>query len=257
VKCQREHRKQHKKECKKRAAELRDEHLFKQPESTNLGDCPICFLPLPLDTTKSSFMECCGKLICNGCEYANSIREFEGRSLEDNCPFCRHPAPESEEEIYVTAMKRIEANDPVALCQMGGKLFHEGDYKTAFEYLSKAAGLGDFQAHFNLAVMYGVGQGVEEDEKKMIYHLEEAAIGGHPDARQKLGFIEGDRGEYTRGLKHFIIAAKLGHDRSWEVVKESYAEGLVGKEDFASTLSAHQAAVDAMKSPQREAAEVS
>ena len=91
----------------------------------------------------------------------------------------------------------------------------------------------------------------------MIYHLEEAAIGGHPVARQKLGCIEGDRGEYARGLKHFIIAAKLGHDRSWEVVKESYAEGLVGKEDFASTLSAHQAAVDAMKSPQREAAEAS
>jgi len=148
-------------------------------------------------------------------------------------------------------MKRIEANDPVALCQMGGKLFHEGDYNTAFEYLSKAAGLGDFQARFNLAVS------VEEDEKKMIYHLEEAAIGGHPVARQKLGCIEGDRGEYARGLKHFIIAAKLGHDRSWEVVKESYAEGLVGKEDFASTLSAHQAAVDAMKSPQREAAEAS
>ena len=38
VKCQRDHRKQHKKECKKRAAELRDEILFKQPESTHLGD---------------------------------------------------------------------------------------------------------------------------------------------------------------------------------------------------------------------------
>eukprot|EP00984_Skeletonema_dohrnii_P007364 scaffold2671_cov81-Skeletonema_dohrnii-CCMP3373.AAC.4 len=41
VKCQKEHRPQHKKECKKRAAELRDEILFKQPESSDLGDCPI------------------------------------------------------------------------------------------------------------------------------------------------------------------------------------------------------------------------
>eukprot|EP00985_Skeletonema_marinoi_P019891 scaffold11569_cov180-Skeletonema_marinoi.AAC.1 len=31
VKCQKEHRRQHKMECKKRAAELRDEILFRQP----------------------------------------------------------------------------------------------------------------------------------------------------------------------------------------------------------------------------------
>eukprot|EP00984_Skeletonema_dohrnii_P017230 scaffold7802_cov115-Skeletonema_dohrnii-CCMP3373.AAC.1 len=41
VKCQRNHRPQHKRACKKRAAELRDEILFKQPESRDLGDCPI------------------------------------------------------------------------------------------------------------------------------------------------------------------------------------------------------------------------
>eukprot|EP00984_Skeletonema_dohrnii_P032614 scaffold27009_cov78-Skeletonema_dohrnii-CCMP3373.AAC.1 len=42
VKCQREHRSEHKSTCKKRAAELRDEKFFKQPESCHLGDCPIC-----------------------------------------------------------------------------------------------------------------------------------------------------------------------------------------------------------------------
>jgi hypothetical protein len=36
--CQRDHRSQHKQECKKRAAELCDEILFKQPESSYLGD---------------------------------------------------------------------------------------------------------------------------------------------------------------------------------------------------------------------------
>eukprot|EP00986_Skeletonema_menzelii_P005632 scaffold2088_cov77-Skeletonema_menzelii.AAC.1 len=41
VKCQRDHRPKHKKACKKRMAELRDEILFKQPESNHLGDCPI------------------------------------------------------------------------------------------------------------------------------------------------------------------------------------------------------------------------
>ena len=36
IECQKEHRPKHKKECKKRAAELRDEILFKQPEGTDL-----------------------------------------------------------------------------------------------------------------------------------------------------------------------------------------------------------------------------
>jgi len=77
VKSQKDHRPQHKKECKKRAAELRDEMLFKQPESSYLGDCPICCLPLPLDPTKSILMACCCKLICDGCHVANQMREMK------------------------------------------------------------------------------------------------------------------------------------------------------------------------------------
>jgi TPR repeat protein len=38
-------------------------------------------------------------------------------------------------------------------------------------------------AHYNLSIMYSEGQGNEKDLKKKVYHLEEAAIGGHADAR--------------------------------------------------------------------------
>jgi hypothetical protein len=54
VECQRKHRPQHKRACKKRAAELKDELLFKQPESTHLGDCPICLLPIPIATSQDT-----------------------------------------------------------------------------------------------------------------------------------------------------------------------------------------------------------
>ncbi len=50
--CQQNHKSEHEEACKIRAAELRDELLFKQPESTYPGDCPICFLPLPLATNE-------------------------------------------------------------------------------------------------------------------------------------------------------------------------------------------------------------
>ena len=63
VECQKNHKSQHEEDCKKRAAELRDELLFKQPESNHLGDCPICMIPLSLDTKKSNMHNCCSKVV--------------------------------------------------------------------------------------------------------------------------------------------------------------------------------------------------
>eukprot|EP00984_Skeletonema_dohrnii_P010385 scaffold4045_cov105-Skeletonema_dohrnii-CCMP3373.AAC.9 len=256
VKCQKEHRPQHKKECKKRAAELRDELLFKQPESTHLGDCPICCLPLPIDHTKSNMMPCCSKAICNGCDRANQMREFEGRSLQERCPFCRTATPKSQEEADRIQMKRVEVNDPEGMRLMGFQRQEKEDYAGAFEYWTKAAALGNADAHFNLSLMYHEGKGVEKDKKKMWHHLEEAAIAGHTFARHNLGFLENKDGRYERAMKHWIIAAKLGFDASLETLKDAFGKGYVSKEDFAAALRAHQAAVDATKSPQREAAEL-
>ncbi|EJK73910.1 hypothetical protein THAOC_04447 [Thalassiosira oceanica] len=48
VDCQRAHRKQHKKACKQRAAELKDQKLYSQGHERPEGDfCPICTLPIP------------------------------------------------------------------------------------------------------------------------------------------------------------------------------------------------------------------
>jgi len=254
IKCQRDHRPQHKKECKKRAAELRDEILFKQPERSHLGECPICCLRLPLGQEKSTMMPCCSKFICNGCEYANSIYELEG-CLQRKCPFCRHPVPDSEEETKRNMMKRVEANDPVAMRQMGGMRRREGDYDGAFEYWSEAAGLGDVGAHYQLSVVYREGLGAEKDKKKELHHLEEAAIGGELNARHNLGCVEGNNGRTERAMKHHIIAANMGHDGSLDALKLCYRDGLISKEVFAAALRGHQTAVDAMKSPQRKVAE--
>lgn len=89
---------------------------------------------------------------------------------------------------------------------------------------------------------------------KSIYHLEEAAIGGHPNARHNLGALEDLRGNTYKAAKHFIIAANLGFDGSLKTLRKYYQEGKVRKEDFAAALRAYQAAVEAAKSPQRAAA---
>ena len=249
--CRNNHKSEHEQECKKRAAELRDELLFKQPEESYLGDCPICSLPLPIDLQKSSLMTCCSKIICNGCRVANLIRESDMR-LQHTCPFCREPIPELEEENEKFQLKRIQANDPVAICHEGGERHYKGDYEIAFEYWTMAAELGNADAYYKLALLEEKMQGVEKDEGKYIHNLEEAAISGHPNARYFLGMHEWNKnGNVERAVKHWIIAATQGDDESMKQLMAQFKEGYVSKDDLASTLRAHKAAVDATKSPQR------
>ena len=212
--CQKEHRSKHEEECKTRAAELRDELLFKQPESSHLGDCPICCLPQPLYLAKP-LNTCCSKVICLGCNYTNQIRELKEK-LMHSCPFCRSLLPRTLAETRHNVMKRAEVNDPGALRDMGLRCYHEGDYDNALGYWTKAAELGDITAHYQLSILFVEGGVVEKDEQQKSYHLEEAAIGGHPAARHNLGCYEWYSGSKERAVKHFIIAANLGFDDSME-----------------------------------------
>jgi hypothetical protein len=249
--CQENHREQHEEECKKRLIQIRDKQLFTQPDESYMGECPICFLPLSLDESKSAFMSCCCQTICKGCNIANQKREYEA-GLEQRCAFCREPLPETKEEHHRRVMKRVKKNCPVALRYMGNKRYQEGDYKSAFEYWTKAGELGDASAHHNLSITYRKGQFVEKDAEKEIYHLEEAAIGGHPAARYNLGCIEWNNGRHERAKKHLIIAANLGYHDSLELIKKLYIQGHATKEDYADALRAYQVAVDATKSAERE-----
>jgi Flp pilus assembly protein TadD len=130
------------------------------------------------------------------------------------CPFCREPAKDDEE---FRMMKRIKANDPVALSKMGVQCYNKGDYDEAVQHMTKAAEFGDLEAHFNLGLMYYKRRGVEKDEEKAVFHFEKAAIGGNPLARHNLACHELKNGNIERAVKHFIIAANLGLDESMKV----------------------------------------
>ncbi len=251
VPCQKNHRPQHKKTCKKRMKEIYDDTLFTQPDESHLGECPLCCLPMPLELEKSSFYSCCSNSICNGCVYMH--RRNKG---DNSCPFCREPLSDSAQENKMRQIKRVEANDPEAITHFGTtKHYRKGDYEGAFKYWTKAAELGDPQAHYKLACLYGRGEFVEKDEKKYVYHSEKAAIGGHPTARHNLGVIDVKNGRFDRALKHYIIAANLGYDESLEVIKVNFSRGIVRKEVYEAALKGYQAAVDATKSHEREVAE--
>ena len=193
--------------------------------------------------------------MCNGCIYANLLRETEAR-LPPSCPFCRTPEPTSDEEGSQLAMKRAAANDPIVVCNVGMGHFRVGNFAAAIDVFKMAAELGHMPSHHHLACLYHEGgNGIEMDMRKAKYHMELAAIGGHPIARHNLAFLEEGGGNMERATKHLIIAANLGYDPSMKALKEFYERGVVNKEDFTATLLAYQAAVDATKSPLREAAE--
>ena len=119
VGCQKALRPQHKRECKKRAAELHDEALFKQPPLNE--ECPICFLTLPSLHTGSKYKSCCGKIVCSGC-----IRAVQMVDGDAKCPFCRVPTPVSDEEIIARLEKRVEVDDANAIHNLGC-CYNDGD----------------------------------------------------------------------------------------------------------------------------------
>ena len=233
---------------------IRDKELFKQPESSHMGDCPICCIPLSLDLSKSVLSDCCSKIICDGCDYANYWKREKKQKIS-SCPFCRELTPDTDEGYDKQRMKRVEANDPVAISREGEKQYGKGEYKKAFEYWTRAAALGHAEGHYKLATLYSKGEGVEKDGGKATHHLEEAVIGGHPQARYLLGNEEWENGNYERALKHYIIGAKQGEEDAPKMLMVAFKDGKISKEDFTATLRAHQAAVDETKSPMREEAE--
>jgi len=254
VDCQKNHRSQHKKACKKKARELHDDKLFTLPDRTHEGECPICFIPHSLDLSKSAMMSCCSNVICNGCEYFNMLRERD-EGLEHKCAYCRSPYPKDEEEIQQNRKRRLEADDDIAIRQLGTQCCVRGDDVGAVEHWKKAAKLGNNRAHYELGVMYQNGRGVEKDMKKSVHHMEVSAIGGNPKARYFLGQYENlEKKNIKRAVMHWEIAAKLGYDEALEKLNECFVEGVIPLGLHGNIVLAHRAAIDATKSTQREAA---
>ena len=253
--CQIAHRPQHKKACKKRAAELYDEQLFKKPPLPE--ECPICMLPPPLyeNCTGTTFYSCCGKDICDGCIYA-----MDESGAKDLCPFCRTPQAESNEEHIKRTNKLMEKGNAYAFyalagCYRSGIMGLPQDHAKANELWLKAGELGCAMGCYNLGIAYDEGgRGVTIDKKKAKYYYELAAMKGDVKARHNLGCMEGQAGNLHRAMKHYMLSAGAGCKESLDEVKDGYMDGHVTKEQYANTLREYQKSQDEMKSEAREKA---
>ncbi|EJK52436.1 hypothetical protein THAOC_28284 [Thalassiosira oceanica] len=255
VDCQRAHRKQHKKACKQRVAELKDEQLYSQGHERPEGDfCPICTLPIPLPMREHSvFMECCMKRICNGCAMASFKRGMS------DCAFCRTTTADNEADTLAMIQTRVAKKDPVAINNLGNSYFRGGlglqkDMRGAVELYTEAAELGSIEALYNLGNAYDLGKGVQQDMAKAVEFWTKAAMEGHAGSRHNLGCIEAERGNYNRAVIHWLISAKMGAKDSVENIKRAFMEGVGTKEQYAEALKGYQDAVEEMKSHDRDEA---
>jgi len=258
--CQIAHRSQHKKECRKRAAELHDEKLFKQPPPKD--DCPICFQQLPSLHTGSRYKTCCGKTICSGCSYA-PVYDDQGNKVDEDkqneCAFCRVVAPKSIEEMMERERNRMEKDDPIAISDLGS-YYRDGlhgfprDYTKALELYHRAVELGYSKAYNGIGYAYQYGQGVEVDIKKASHYFELAAMRGDVTARHNLGVNEENAGNIERTLRHYMIAVRGGYSNSLKKIKELYSNGHATKDDYTKALRLYQAYLNEIKSDQRDKA---
>jgi TPR repeat protein len=274
--CQKNHWKKHKKICKRRAAEIYDEALFKDPPAKE--DCPICFLPMPenliccislppatissvpvndyaeaneelADMETKHHYECCGKAICKGCIYS-----FCESGNEEMCPFCNSDQDnKTEEERVGELMKRVAANDAASIYLLGNHYFDgsggvQEDQAKAMELWTQAAALGSSQAHFALGCNYDK-EGVL---KKAKVHHEAAAMAGHEGARFNIGYIEYKSGNVERSLKHSMIAASYGCYKAMNNLLVDFEQGLISRDAINSALTAHNNSCVEMRSEARD-----
>lgn len=119
---------------------------------------------------------------------------------------------------------------------------------TAIKYYTEAANGGDFKAHFTLASLYSAGK-IEERNgkidknltgkvsdssyKKIFYHTNEAAKGGHPAAMYNLGmsYLLGDKmvdaKNETQAIQWLELASKRGVAEASLNLSKYYMENLL------------------------------
>ena len=275
AKCQKNHWPTHKTACKRRAAELRDVELFKDPPPKE--DCPICFVPMPVkliccvslppatissvpindfaiaheafkDKEMDVYYPCCGKYICRGCAHSCI------QSGNYKCPFCNSDqAGKTDEEDVEEIMKRVAANDAASIYFLANS-YHRGlrgvkqNQTKAMELYIRAAKLGCSKAHDNLANVHHEGGNM----KKAKFHLEAAAMAGHEAARYDLGVVEAQSGNMERAIKHWTIAASGGDYTAMHHLITFFEKGPVSRESIDSTLTAYNSSCAEMRSKARD-----
>jgi len=261
VQCQIDHRKAHKKECKRIKKEI---ELWKPHPPTK--ECPVCLVPLPLQLNRATYWPCCGQMVCCACkaetERALNITNRKRKNKElppmkDSCAFCRVPAFTTDSELIKEYEERVDKGDVDAMVMLA-RYYKEGelglvrDEAKALELTRRAADLGSPDALGRLGSCFLYGElGVIRDEEKARVHWEDAAKKGDAISRCILGVFEEENEEHDLAIKHYKLAAAAGDESAVKHLWK-YFPSKLDKAELEEILRAHKEACDEMNSEERK-----
>ena len=222
---------------------------------TEREECPICLIPLPINENEIRFKICCGKCICNGCDYKQQMNDKKKgiQKHEMKCAFCCQPQSTNTNKALKKLMKR---KNPTAFITMSYQYLQgEGVFQSntkSLELLICAAELGKADAYGMIASSYEHGIAVELNMSKALEFYEVAAKKGSIPAHRWIAEIQNRNGNVDEGIKHYKVVACAGDKEAMDALMKCYKHELVTKEDLSQTLRVYQASSNAMKSKDRD-----
>ena len=234
VDCQKAHRKQHKKACKQRAAELKGEgsdrvSTGKKQDSAMMMICGACERTLPEDSFSGEqrglgqSSRRCEECVATGNQLV-LMRKGRTRSEEDECPICNLLLPlEVKQSVFrPCCMKEVCVGCAAAAWKRGMRgcpFCRTPDPEESSQTLAmikKRADAGDPKALYVLGDKYRVGlNGLEKDVARAVELYKRAAELDSKDAHFRLGLLyyQGTNVEKdtVKAMRHYEAAAMRGH----------------------------------------------
>lgn len=235
---------------------------------TPAEDCPVCMVPLPINSLDYKYWVCCGRNICFACEVEqgrarnlrnNRRKKEELPPLEEACAFCRVSASKFDnmkvEEKIRCLEERIRKGDAAAAhclgsCYWTGMHGFEINQAKALENFQRASNLGCGISMRQMAFAYTSGKfgGLQENRVKAKKHAAEAVKKGDAIAHFVLGCYQFEDGNVDLAIRHCCLAAEGGYVEAMKVLWEEFYNGNISKVDLEATLRRHTEACDEMDS---------
>ena len=228
-------------------------------------ECPICLIPLPFRDDEIVYKICCGKQICDGCNYKNYKNDLNNGVSTDEmeCAFCRQLTPMNTTKALKKLMKKNNTYAFMAMAfgyESGTDGLFQSDTKS-LEMRIRAAELGSAKAFTGIGqdydsrreYFYEEGSVVKRDMSKALAFWEIAAKKGDIVTRGLLIAEIWDNHGSKMLIKHLKVIASAG-DKELDKLMQfySYRKELLSKEELTQTLRAYQVSSNEMKSKDRD-----
>ena len=233
VECQKAHRKIHKKACKQRVAELKDEELHSvltrhQASTAAMKACGACELEFPEASYsgeqwgRRQSIRRCEECVAAGNQLVLMKKGLE-RTEEDECPICSLPLPLDIDQtsFHPCCMKRVcdgcilaarkRGMDDCPFCRTPPP-----DEIQGLAMIQKRVDAGDPVATWDLGNSYHFGEcGLEKDVTRAVELYERAAVLALKDAHYSLGCLydmgTGVEKDTIKATRYYDAAAMRGH----------------------------------------------